>query len=92
MNRDAKNLPDDELKNLGSSIRRTRQLRNLSQGALAAKCNFQRNYVCGVERGSRNIRFLSLLVIARALGTTVSELVDGADALGRSANKERPAS
>src|ERR1700722_15751766 len=68
---------DRELKKLGSRIRHLRELINLTQKALAAKCNFQRTYLADIERGARNVGLASLTTIAHALDTTVSEVTTG---------------
>lgn len=63
-----------ELTTLGKTIRQLRHGRNLSQEDLAEICGLQRSYICDVERGVRNITIGTLLKIAYALETTVSEL------------------
>lgn len=68
-----------ELANLGNAIRRVRKSRKMSQMALGEESGMQRTYICDVERGARNVTFLSLLKLAHALGTTVSELTRDTD-------------
>jgi putative transcriptional regulator len=85
MKRAPTSLTENDLKKLGETIRRARERQKMSQTVLAEKCGFQKSYVSGVETGTRNIRFLSLLVIARALGASVSELADQGDAVGATA-------
>jgi transcriptional regulator with XRE-family HTH domain len=63
-----------ELTILGEAIRRIRKSRRMSQMALGEESGLQRTYIGDVERGARNVTFLSLLKLAHALGTTVSEL------------------
>jgi transcriptional regulator with XRE-family HTH domain len=59
---------------LGKTIQRLRRGRDLSQEAFAEICGLHRTYICDVERGVRNVTIGTLLKIAHALGTTVSEL------------------
>lgn len=64
-----------ELKRPGQAVRRRRLKLGLSQEGLAAACDLHRTYIGGIERGERNISFLNLLRIARALETTASSLL-----------------
>jgi transcriptional regulator with XRE-family HTH domain len=68
------NAHDDALKILGDAIRQRRRGLNLSQDELAHRSGLHRTYLSDVERGRRNISFLSLVAIASGLGVTVSEL------------------
>ncbi len=63
-----------EFTTLGKTIRQLRQCRNLSQETFAEICGLHRTYICDVERGVRNVTIGTLLRIAHALRTTVSEL------------------
>jgi transcriptional regulator with XRE-family HTH domain len=63
-----------ELLALGENIRRLRQNLTISQEELAQRCELHRTYMSDVERGYRNLSFLSLLAVARGLGVTISEL------------------
>ena len=65
---------EHELATLGKTIRQLRKGRNLSQEAFADLCDLHRTYICDVERGARNVTVGTLVRIAHALGTTVSEL------------------
>ncbi len=62
---------------LGSRIRATRKSLGLTQEELADEAGLDRSYVGGVERGDRNISFLSLCRIAKALKVDISSLTDG---------------
>ena len=72
-----------ELKTLGENIRRRRESLELSQEALAHSADVDRSYLGAVERGERNITFLVLCRIARALNIDVGLLVKGAAGGGR---------
>jgi len=63
-----------ELLALGENIRRLRRSLKISQEELAEKCELHRTYLSDLERGNRNLSFLSLLAVARGLGLTISEL------------------
>jgi transcriptional regulator with XRE-family HTH domain len=70
-----------ELTALGGAIRRARKTRNISQMNLGEICGLHRTYICDVERGARNVTFLSLMKLARALGATVSDIIRDAEAI-----------
>ena len=61
----------------GQSVRKRRDVRNLTQEALAEKADLDRTYISDVERGARNLSLLSMLRIAKALEATVSDLSRG---------------
>ena len=63
-----------ELLALGENIRRLRRSLTISQEKLAEKCELHRTYLSDLERGNRNLSFLSLLAVARGLGVTIWEL------------------
>lgn len=62
---------------LGKRIRQLRLRLDLSQEDLAAECHLHRTYVGSVERGERNVSLQNILVLARALDTTPSDLLQG---------------
>ena len=66
---------NDHLKALGMSIRRRRLEMGFSQEGLADSTGLHRTYIGGIERGERNVSFTNLVRLAKALDTTVSELV-----------------
>jgi transcriptional regulator with XRE-family HTH domain len=59
------------------NVRKKRIAKGLSQEDLAELSDLHRNYVGGVERGERNISIDNMERIAKALGTTISSLLDG---------------
>jgi transcriptional regulator with XRE-family HTH domain len=71
---------NEELAALGNAIRRIRKTRNISQMALGELCGLHRSYICDIERGTRNVTFLSLVKLARALSMNASEIVRDAEA------------
>ena len=68
------NVYEDIRLAFGRRVRRLRQLKGLSQAALALKCGLDRTYVGGVERGERNISLLNIQRIARGLGLPIRDL------------------
>jgi transcriptional regulator with XRE-family HTH domain len=57
-------------------VRRLRKQRGLSQEELAARANMHLNHVSSIERGERNLGFLSILKIARGLDVPVTALFE----------------
>jgi transcriptional regulator with XRE-family HTH domain len=58
---------------MGAILRDRRERAGLSQEAFAEAAGVHRTYVGGVERGERNISFLTLARFMRAAGITWSE-------------------
>ncbi|MES3028909.1 MAG: helix-turn-helix transcriptional regulator [Pseudomonadota bacterium] len=59
---------------LGDAIRATRLRQKLSQEALADAAGINRTHMGEVERGKRNVSFLALVRIAKAMDVDVSEM------------------
>ena len=64
----------DERKVFGASVRAFRNRLGISQEELAGRANLHRTYVCGVERGARNVSLQTVHKIARGLEVSVSAL------------------
>jgi len=62
---------------VGLDIRRIREAKGLSQEKLAALAELHRAYIGQVERGEKNIGLKNLQKIAKALGVTARQLVEG---------------
>lgn len=65
---------------LGKNLRLQRETKKLTQERLAEHAELDPTYISGIERGVRNPSVLSLVRIAKALGTQVSELLQGVGA------------
>lgn len=65
-----------QLQVFGKNIRRIRRDLGLSQEELAERCGIHRTYIGGVERGERNVAFLNILRIARALQVSPCQLFE----------------
>jgi transcriptional regulator with XRE-family HTH domain len=63
----------------GERVRKLRKAKGYSQEAFALQCELDRTYVSGIERGVRNPTLQVLLILARGLGTTISNMTRGAD-------------
>lgn len=62
---------------LGSQIRELRKAKGFSQEQLAWQAEVDRSYVGGIERGERNVSFLTLVKIADCLGCDVAKFTKG---------------
>jgi len=56
-----------ELRRFGEEIRKARKNLKLSQEDFAETCGLHRTYVGQIERGEKNISFVNILRVARAL-------------------------
>jgi transcriptional regulator with XRE-family HTH domain len=64
-------------KALGSRIRELRKKQGFSQARFARRCGLHPSYMGEIERGETNLTMASMMVIARKLRTTISELFEG---------------
>lgn len=68
---------DPMLCSFGRSVAKHRRAKGLSQEALAEKADLDRTYLSDIERGVRNPGIKNVIVIAKALGISPSELMKG---------------
>ena len=73
----AKLKKNNYLIELGNKIREARKAKGLSQEQLALQAEVDRSYVGGIERGERNVSFLTLVKIATCLGCDIAKLTIG---------------
>lgn len=66
------------LSRLGDAIRARRQELGMSQEVLADAAGINRTHMGEVERGKRNISFMGVVKIAKAMGTTAAAIVGAA--------------
>lgn len=66
----------DILARLGARVRDLRKRKGFSQEMLAARCELDRTYIGGIERGERNVAVRNIERIAEALDMTISELLE----------------
>lgn len=64
------------LKALGLLIRQYRVSVGISQEELGLRCNLDRTYISGLERGVRNPSLTALTALAIGLNITVSQLLE----------------
>ena len=64
-------------KQLGARIRYLRQQKNMTIEDLALEAEINRNYLCDLERGTRNPTVVALNKIAKALDINLSTLFEG---------------
>ena len=67
----------DILERFGKRVRELRTEAGYSQESFAAACELDRTYMGGIERGERNLALRNIERIARTLGLSCAELLDG---------------
>jgi len=67
----------DPIKILGNNIKKHRLEKKLSQEAFADLCGLHRTYIGMIERGEKNLTFINLVKVSKALKTSVCDLVKG---------------
>ena len=66
---------DQDLVRLGAAVRARRMALPLSQEALADLAEIDRSHMGKIERGERNVTFLNILRIAKAMQCQPSDLL-----------------
>lgn len=62
------------LKTFGNRVRVLRKSLHLSQEDLSLKCGLHRNYICDLERGTRNVSLKAIEQLAEGLEVPIEEL------------------
>lgn len=70
---------DQYLARFGAAVRARRNALSLSQEALADLAEVDRSHMGKIERGERNVSFLNILKIAKAIQCQPSDLFIDAD-------------
>jgi transcriptional regulator with XRE-family HTH domain len=65
------------LKKFGDRVRSLRSKAGISQRKFAELAEMHRTYISGIERGERNVSLLNIIRLAKGLGVSVSELMEG---------------
>jgi transcriptional regulator with XRE-family HTH domain len=64
------------LQRFGEHVKAFRLGLHLSQEQLASRCELDRTYISGIERGKRNLSLLNIVKLASALKVPTSDLMD----------------
>lgn len=67
----------EEIFTLGRRIRRARILLGYTEKDFAAKCNLDRSYLSGVERGECDVTFAVLCAVCEALTCDIATITKG---------------
>ena len=70
---------DPDLKKMGAALRARREALGISQAEVAGRCGMHATFVAGVERGERNVSYLTLLRIVTALETKIHLVLKNGD-------------
>jgi transcriptional regulator with XRE-family HTH domain len=70
---------DPILAAFGLRLRQQREAKGLTQERLAEKANLDQTYISGIERGLRNPGIKNVVRLARALGISAPQLLEGVD-------------
>ena len=69
-------LPDEERRILGEVVYELRTRRRLTQEAVADRAGVSRKYIGDLEGGRRRASFDGVVLVTRALGTTLVEFAE----------------
>jgi len=61
---------------IGENIKKLREAKGMTQEQLAEKINVSRPYITQLERGSKILNVLTGEILAKALGCTLTELLE----------------
>jgi XRE family transcriptional regulator, aerobic/anaerobic benzoate catabolism transcriptional regulator len=75
--------PDGILAHLGGKVRARRGSLGWTLAELAARCGISQRFLSDVEAGRANISVVNLQAVARAMGTSASEILAGAPTADR---------
>jgi XRE family transcriptional regulator, regulator of sulfur utilization len=64
---------------IGENIRTMRRAKGWTQETLARKCRMNSDHISTIELGTVNVSIITLIRIARALKSSVAELIKGAE-------------
>lgn len=67
----------DVLVRFGARVRERRRGKGYSQEEFALRCDLDRTYIGGIERGERNVALRNIEAIANGLGITIADLMEG---------------
>jgi len=81
--------PPDHLVDFGQLVRRVRRERDLSQEALGRAAGLDGKHVSEIERANRDVRFTTLLQLARGLDVAPGELLTRYDEQRRRSGRSR---
>ena len=68
-------IESEKLVELGKKIAVLRKKAGLSQFALSLETNISKTHISDIEKGRRNLSYLTLLRIANGLGVSVKDLI-----------------
>ena len=75
----AKKDKDPLLIAFGERLRECRHMAEMTQEELAAAAGLHWTYIGQIERGERNLTYINVLRLARGLGMTPADLLDGVE-------------